>query len=100
MVAQDTPLKQQLLTLKDEAVSKIQAAQTLDDVEQFRVAYLGKKGELSIILKGMGKLGPDERPKVGAIANQVKEALQSALVAQKEDLQTALVTQELGRVTT
>ena len=95
MATQVSDLEQQLITLKGEATEKIQAAQTLEEVEQFRIAYLGKKGELSMILKGMGKLGPEERPKVGAIANQVKETLQSSLASQKEALQTARINAQI-----
>ena len=99
MAPQANTLEQQLLSLKEEATSKIQAAQTLDDLEQLRVAYLGKKGALSLILKGMGKLGPEERPKMGAIANQIKEALQLALGTQKDTLQTALINAQLEQET-
>ena len=99
MATQELTLEQQLLALKEEAIAKIEAAQTLDEVEQYRVAYLGKKGELSLILKGMGKLGPEERPKVGAIANQIKEALQSALGERKESIQTELINTQLERET-
>lgn len=95
MATQVSDLEQQLMTLQGSATEKIQAAQSLDEVEKFRIAYLGKKGELSMILKGMGKLGPEERPKVGAIANQVKEALQSSLVSQKDALQTALINAQI-----
>ena len=95
MATQVSDLEQQLITLKGEATEKIQAAQTLEEVEQFRIAYLGKKGELSMILKGMGKLGAEERPKVGAIANQVKETLQSSLASQKEALQTARINAQI-----
>jgi phenylalanyl-tRNA synthetase alpha chain len=99
MAPPDNNLEQQLLTLKEEATVKIHAADTLDDLEQFRVAYLGKKGELSVILKGMGKLGPEERPKVGAIANQIKATLQLVLGQQKETLQTALINAQLEQET-
>ena len=99
MATQELTLEQQLLTLKEGAIAKIQATTTLDEVEKLRVAYLGKKGELSIILKGMGKLGPEERPKVGAIANQIKEALQSALGERKDAIQTELINAQLERET-
>lgn len=72
-------LETQLQQLQTEAAAAITTADTLDALETLRVSYLGKKGQLSQILKGMGKLDASERPKIGGLANQVKEALQQGL---------------------
>lgn len=89
MTNQPNELEAKLTALKVDAQKAIAAAETLPRLEELRVAYLGKKGQLSQILGGLGKLSPEERPKIGALANEVKEALQSALESQKTTLQAA-----------
>jgi phenylalanyl-tRNA synthetase alpha chain len=88
-------LELQLTTLQAEAQTAIATVATLDTLEQLRVAYLGKKGELSQILKGMGKLDAGDRPRIGAVANDVKELVQSALEQKKAQLQTAQIQAQL-----
>ena len=92
-------LEQQLTALQETAVAAIAATETLDELEQFRVSYLGKKGELSQILKGMGKLDAKERPRIGAVANEVKVALQDALEAKLTSLQAAQIQAQLAAET-
>jgi phenylalanyl-tRNA synthetase alpha chain len=99
MSSQGSELESQLETLQGTAISAIAQSTTLDDLEQLRVAYLGKKGELSQILKGMGKLGPEDRPRIGAIANEVKDALQTQLDNKRNELQTAQINAQLAAET-
>ncbi len=82
-------LQTQLKTLQTDGMAAIDATSTLDDLEQLRVKYLGKKGQLSQILGGLGKLPAEERPQIGAIVNEVKEALQMGLDNKRIALQTA-----------
>ncbi|MBP0022371.1 MAG: phenylalanine--tRNA ligase subunit alpha [Cyanobacteria bacterium SBLK] len=84
-------IETQLTNLKTEATSAIAATDALDDLESLRVKYLGKKGQLSQVLRGMGKLSAEERPKIGAIANEVKEAIQNALEATRNTLESAKI---------
>ena len=84
-----------LNTLKQEATKAIAEAKTLDELEQLRVKYLGKKGQLSQILRGMGKLSAQERPIVGSLANEVKEALQGSLTSSRESLEAAQIVAQL-----
>ena len=84
-------ISEQLTELKTTAVDAIGSSDSLDDLEQLRVKYLGKKGQLSQILRGMGKLDPEERPKVGSLANVVKEEVQTSLERQKQSLQLAQI---------
>ncbi|PKC51640.1 Phenylalanyl-tRNA synthetase, partial [Rhizophagus irregularis] len=56
-----------------EALAKIEVASNLKELNEVRVAYLGKKGPITDLLKGMGKLSPEERPKMGALVNTVRE---------------------------
>ena len=88
-------LETQLKELQQEAVSAIAAINTLEELEQLRINYLGKKGKLSQILRGMGKLSPEERPRIGSLANEVKEELQSNLENQKQALQKAAIEAKL-----
>jgi phenylalanyl-tRNA synthetase alpha chain len=90
-----TDLEAQLQTLQAEAQSAIAQIESLDDLEQLRVKYLGKKGDLSQILKGMGKLDASDRPKIGSLANTVKEALQTDLDNKRTALQEAAIQAQL-----
>lgn len=92
-------LETQLVDLKQEATPAIAKTDTLDQLEQLRVNYLGKKGQLSQILRGMGKLSPEDRPRIGALANEVKEALQQSLDQKRQDLQAAQIQAQLATET-
>ncbi len=92
-------LETQLQSLQQAAVGAIAASETLEALEALRVGYLGKKGELSQILRGMGKLGAEDRPRIGEIANTVKEAIQNDLEAARTQLQRALLEVQLASET-
>ena len=70
-------MKEKLQKIKEEALSAILADNA--DLEQIRIQYLGKKGELTSVLRGMGALTPEERPVVGQIANEVRAEIETAL---------------------
>ena len=77
-----------------------QAAQDADDLralDEVRVAYLGKKGELTSLLKGLGKLDATERPAAGAKINEAKEALQATLDQRKNTLEQTQLAQSLAQ---
>lgn len=92
-------LETQLQQLRTEAEAAITSSDTLDTLETLRVSYLGKKGQLSQILKGMGKLDASERPRIGGLANQVKEALQQGLEQKKSDLNQMAISAQLAAET-
>jgi phenylalanyl-tRNA synthetase alpha chain len=92
-------LEQDLTTLQSRAIAEITAADSLEALDQLRVGYLGKKGQVSKILGGMGKLPPEERPRLGALANTVKTAVQSAIEDRKAALQTAQINAQLAAET-
>jgi phenylalanyl-tRNA synthetase alpha chain len=92
-------IEAQLADLRENAQTEIATAETLDELEQLRVNYLGKKGQLSKILGGMGKLDPGDRPRIGASANQVKDTVQSALDHRRTQLQTAQIQAKLASET-
>ncbi|MBD2185422.1 phenylalanine--tRNA ligase subunit alpha [Planktothrix sp. FACHB-1355] len=95
MTNQPNELEAQLSALKQDAQQAISVAETLPRLEELRVAYLGKKGQVSQILGGLGKLSAQERPRIGALANEVKEALQTALDNKREALQAAQIEAQL-----
>ncbi len=92
-------LETQLVALREESTGAIARSETLDELEQFRINYLGKKGQLSVVLRGMGKLAPDERPRIGALANEVKEAIQDNLEQKRQELQLAQIEAQLAAET-
>ncbi|MGD1851558.1 MAG: phenylalanine--tRNA ligase subunit alpha [Cyanophyceae cyanobacterium] len=88
-------LEAQLQSLQAEAQGAIATVETLDALDEIRVNFLGKKGKISKVLGGMGKLDPADRPKLGAIANDVKKAVQASLDQQREALQAAKIQAQL-----
>jgi len=67
-----------LIQLEERALQELEALTDLEALDEWRVRYLGRKGELTGLLRDIGKLPPEERPKAGQRANQVKLALQAA----------------------
>ncbi len=80
-------MKEQLEKIKLEALDRMEAADSLDTLNEIRVAYLGKKGELTSVLKSMKDVAPEDRPKVGQMVNEVRELLETKL----EETKTALM---------
>ena len=72
-------MKEKLEQLKAEALDAFKRAEALSSLEALRVRYLGKKGELTAILKQMGKLAPEERPVIGQLANEVRTGIETAI---------------------
>jgi phenylalanyl-tRNA synthetase alpha chain len=95
MTTQLSDLETQLTTLKQDAQKTVADANSLEELEQLRLKFLGKKGSLSQVLGGMGKLDASERPRIGALANEVKEAVQSALDQRRSALQAAKIEAQL-----
>ncbi|NJO41261.1 MAG: phenylalanine--tRNA ligase subunit alpha [Cyanobacteria bacterium CRU_2_1] len=89
-------METQLATLKQDAQDAIAIIPTLDQLEQLRIQYLGKKGSLSQVLGAMGKLDASERPRIGALANEVKELIQADLEQKRSALQAAQIEAQLA----
>lgn len=79
-------MKEALECIEKGAISEILAAQSIDALEQARVKYLGKKGELTAILKQMGGLSAEERPVVGQLANKVRNIIEEAIANREKDI--------------
>jgi len=87
---------QSLENIKAEAVVAIEAASDIAALEELRVSYLGKKGALTGLLKNLGQLSAEERPKAGAEINAVKQQLNDQLNARKASLQGAALAAQLA----
>ena len=82
-------IQSDLKRLADEAGAALKAAPTEEEVEQLRIKYLGKKGEISALLRGMGGLPPEARPVVGQTANEVKDQVARLVASRSEELAAA-----------
>ena len=87
---------QSLENIKAEAVVAIEAASDIAALEELRVSYLGKKGALTGLLKNLGQLSAEDRPKAGAEINAVKQQLNEQLNARKASLQGAALAAQLA----
>ncbi|WP_075982517.1 phenylalanine--tRNA ligase subunit alpha [Bacillus massilinigeriensis] len=92
-------MQEQLKQLQKEALEKVNQASDLKELNDIRVSYLGKKGPITEVLKGMGKLSAEERPKMGALANEVRDAISSKISERQEDLERAAVEAKLASET-
>ena len=81
-------MKEKLEAIKQAAVDAVKKAVSEKDIEDLRVLYLGKKGELTAILKQMGGLSPEERPKMGQLVNDAKSYVEELVTKKKEELKT------------
>ena len=88
-------MKEQLKNLQETATKIICSASSIDELEALRIQYLGKKGELTSILKQMGKLSAEERPQMGQLANQLRSSLEKLLEEKNEELSKALLEMKL-----
>ena len=89
VLKEETTLEQMLADLKrieEEAKTQFEQVENQEALNDLRVKYLGKKGELTAILKGMGKLSGEDRPKVGQVANEIRQALEEVLAAKTKEL--------------
>ena len=88
-------MEQELQRIKEEALSAIKSASDEQALQDVRVKYLGKKGEVTALLKGLGKLSPEERPKMGALVNAVRQALEEEIDALKTSMEVAAMNARL-----
>jgi len=88
-------MKEQLARIRSEALAAFEQAQSAAELDSLRVQYLGKKGELTAVLKMMGKLSAEERPAMGQLANEVRSALEAAIEAASGKLEAQALEQRL-----
>ena len=82
-------MKDKLKQIQQKALSAFQDAREIKDVDDLKVKFLGKKGELTAILKEMGKLSAEERPVIGQMANEVRQSIEKMLEESKKRLEAA-----------
>ncbi len=92
-------MKEKLQELEKEALLKVNEAKELKDLQEVRVAYLGKKGPITEVLRGMGKLSKEERPVIGELANKVRENIANELDEKKSTLEAIELEKQLENET-
>ena len=88
-------MKELMQRLREASIQAVLEANNVEDLEQLRVRYLGKKGELTGILRQMGKLSAEERPAMGQLANQLRGDIETAIEARRQELNRALLEKKL-----
>ena len=86
-------MREMLSRIKEEALAQLNTPDV--DLEQIRVKYLGKKGELTSVLRGMGSLTPEERPVIGQLANEVRACIEEMIAQKKEELDKIKLAEKL-----
>ncbi|MGM9680990.1 MAG: phenylalanine--tRNA ligase subunit alpha [Eubacteriales bacterium] len=89
-------MKESLLKIKADAEAKLSAIQNDEDLEAFRIEFLGKKGALTALLRGMGKLSAEERPAIGQLANEIRATIEEEIAARKKAVAAAKLSAKLA----
>lgn len=82
-------MQEQLEAMRRQALEELSSIQAVKELEEFRVRYLGKKGAVTGLLRGMGSLPADERPQMGQLVNRLRQELEDAVCAKMQALQEA-----------
>ena len=88
-------MKEKLLKLTQEALDKISASKTLEEINEARVEFLGKKGQFTAIMKEMKHLSAEEKPVFGQLVNEAKSKTEEAIERARTELQSAILSQRL-----
>lgn len=92
-------MKEQLKSIAQAALQALEAAKDQQELEALRVKYLGKKGEVTAILKQMGSLSAEERPVIGQLANEVRSKIENQLTAKANEIKAAVADKKLAMET-
>ena len=90
-------MKERLKEIREEAIKQIQSSDALDKLNDARVAFLGKKGKLTAVLKGMKDVAAEERPVVGQMVNETRAAIEEILEETKKKLEAKAREEQLAR---
>ena len=88
-------MKEQLSQIRLSAKQQLEEIKSLDKIEEFRVKFLGKKGELTAVMKGMGALSAEERPVIGQLANEVRTFIESAIEEKRETIEKEAMAEKI-----
>ena len=80
-------MKEKIEQIKKESLENIKKAKDMKELNDLKVKYLGKKGELTTILRGMGNLSPEERPIIGSLVNEIRDELNNSFDAKEKELE-------------
>ena len=88
-------MKDKLKQIREKALASIESSEGLNGLNDVRVAFLGKKGELTLILRGMGGIAPEERPVIGSLVNEVRDELENLIEEREMEFKTAEIKRKL-----
>lgn len=88
-------MKEKIASIKENAIKEIELANNLKSLDEVKVKYSGKKGELTLVLRGMGGLSLEERPVVGAMVNEVRDELEKLISQKEKNLKQAEIEKKL-----
>ena len=88
-------MKEKIQQIKENAIAEIKSTDNLKALDDVRVKYSGKKGELTLVLRGMGSLSPEERPVIGALVNEVRDELENLITEKEKELKRAEIEKKL-----
>lgn len=90
-------MKEEIAKIKENSLKEISESKDLKTLGDLKVKYLGKKGELTQVLRGMGKLSPEERPVIGSLVNQVRDELNKLVEEKEEELKKIELEEKLKK---
>ena len=88
-------MRTKLEQIRKEAQDALEKLNVLNELDSFRIEFLGKKGKLTQILRGKGSLPPEERPKIGQMANEIRAYLEQEIERKPRQLEEAALNQRL-----
>ena len=92
-------MKEMLSKIKEQTLAQIEKAKEISSINDIKVAILGKKGELTQVLKGMKDVAPEDRPKVGQMVNEVRAEIEEKLEAKLKEINRAVRSEKMKRET-
>ena len=88
-------MEEKIKKIKDEAINSINSVNELKTLDDIRVKYLGKKGELTSILRGMGALSKEERPIIGSLVNEVRDTIENLICKKEKELKRNILEESI-----
>jgi phenylalanyl-tRNA synthetase alpha chain len=84
-------MKDKIKKIKIKSASEVNLAKSLEELENLRVRYLGRKGKITLALKDLAKLSPKERPQIGKLINDLKKEIEKDIKARKEEIKLKIL---------
>ena len=91
-------MKDKLNKIVSEALSQIDGSEHLEKLNEIKVAYLGKKGELTQVLKSMKDVAAEDRPKVGQMVNEARTSIEERIEKKKKDFEKKVLEEKIKKV--